>query len=66
MADRQLINDLKNLLADLIEQEQLTDEPLQLSGLQFARVNLEVTLEKNGISRTTTLNNVVEKTISAQ
>jgi hypothetical protein len=66
MADRQLINDLKNLLADLIEQEGLTDEPLQLSGLQFARVNLEVTLEKNGISRTTTLNNVVEKTISAQ
>ena len=66
MADKQLVKDLKLLLADLIEQEELTDDPLQLSGLQFARINLETTLERNGISRTTTLNNVDEKVISTQ
>lgn len=66
MAHKKLIKDLKLLLADLIEQEEMTDDKLQLSGLQFARINLETTLEKNGISRTSTLNNIDEKVISAR
>jgi hypothetical protein len=62
--NQQLITDLKLHLTDLKEQEEMTVEPLQLSGLQFARVNLEVTLEKNNFSRTSTLEGFVCKSVN--
>lgn len=62
MTRTKLVNDLKKLLTDLLEQEQDAkdaDNQLHLNGLQFARVRLEMTLENNGIPRTSTIDNSI-------
>ena len=63
MEHSKLVSDLKKLLVDFLEQEQDAKDAgntLHLNGLQYARVNLEVTLERNGIPRTSTINSTIE------
>lgn len=69
MEKNELIVDLKKLLVRLLEQEQDAIDAgniLHLNGLQWARVNLESTLESHGIARTTTLDNVEACNMSAK
>lgn len=56
--NNELINALRVHLADMLEEEVAAKDAgndVFLQGLQFARVNLEVTLERHGISRVSTL-----------
>lgn len=53
-----IITDLKLLIVDLLEMEEESKKlgnQGQLSGLQFARVLLETTLERNGVQRVSTI-----------
>ena len=62
MIQRVLIKALKMHLTDLLEEEVAAKEAgnqALLQGLQYARINLETTLEKCGVSRTVTLDNSV-------
>lgn len=55
-----LINDLKDLVNDIRQEESIArsaGNELHCSGLAQARVLLELRLEKHGISRITTLEN---------
>ncbi|GIC82308.1 hypothetical protein FMO003_25890 [Moritella sp. F3] len=61
MDNRHLTRDLKLYLAVLVEEEQVAKQAGNtdfLCAMQHARVNLESLLERHGISRTTTLDNV--------
>jgi hypothetical protein len=63
MRKDQLVYGLKLLLAEFIESEEYAKDAGNdnfVSGLQYARVNLEVVLEKNGISSTSTFTPVDE------
>lgn len=60
MSKEKLIQNIRELIADLKEEEMVAnnhDNPLQANGLCYARVNLERVLTEHGYQRPTIIDN---------